>query len=50
MPRARLSTMYNCATCLLSCLFKASGNACNNSNKLNGQLNPTPFGSGFAVC
>jgi hypothetical protein len=50
MPRTRLSTMYNCAICLLSCLFKSSGNACNNSNKMNGQLNPTPFGTDSAVC
>ena len=41
MPRARLSTMYNCATCLLPCLFKTSGNACNNTNKMKGQLKPS---------
>lgn len=43
MPTARLSTMYNCATCLLPCLFKSSGYACNNTNKMNGRLKPFPL-------
>jgi hypothetical protein len=41
MPKPRLSTMYNRATCLLPCLFKTSGNARKNTNKMKGQQKPS---------